>query len=455
MDSFDNFAHATFEEPSFSFSNYVSLRNQPASSVISAPKFIDLFAGIGGFHKGFSENGFECVFACEIEPHLQELYLTNYGLLPHGDIRTIDERKIPKHDVMCAGFPCQPFSLAGKKKGAECPASGRLIDDVIRIAKYHQPKFIVLENVPNVLTIANGHFWNYLKSSFEDIGYILKFKIISPVDIGIPQNRKRLFIVAAKSVDDLDKFEWPESIDLPKDALLNILDKTLPHKKLEPRKCSLLKHWQNLLDNLHLDSMPSLSIAAPEFGATYPLNFKELTLEQIKMYRGAYGNDLSTCNTWDDVLVLMPSYVRKNKAVPQWIIQSIEFSRRLYSENVSFLDCWKALLPKEFNSWQILEWRGLKRTLDIYSHLVQFRASGIRILKREIAPSLISMTPTQIPVVPSEDRYMSEFEAAKLQNLHDINAFPDGTTKSFRAFGNAVNAKVVGLISKKINSILR
>ena len=114
-------------------------------------KFIDLFAGLGGFHTGFANSGYECVFACEIEPHLRTLYKENYGIEPHGDITKVNEVEIPEHDVMCAGFPCQPFSLAGKKKGAECPASGRLIDHVIRIAKHHTPKFVVLENVPNVL----------------------------------------------------------------------------------------------------------------------------------------------------------------------------------------------------------------------------------------------------------------------------------------------------------------
>lgn len=415
-----------------------------------APRFIDLFAGVGGFHKGFSENGFECVFACEIDPELQNLYEVNYGVRPHGDIRTIDEKLIPKHDIMCAGFPCQPFSLAGKKKGAECPESGRLIDDVIRIAKYHQPKFIVLENVPNVITIANGQFWSYLKDSFESIGYTLKYKVISPVDVGIPQNRKRVFIVAAKSLSDLNSFEWPASIELQPSALASILDSSLPHKKLESRKVELLKHWQTLLNNIDLRAMPSSSIVAPEFGANYPLDFSELTLDQIKLYRGSYGYDLSSCSSWDEVLSLLPSYVRKHKKVPGWMMQSVGFSRNLYITNQSFFNEWYESLPKEYNSWQILEWRGLKNVLDIYEHLVQFRASGIRVLKRKIAPSLISMTPTQIPIVPSESRYMSEYEAAKLQNLQDLCKFPDGTTRSFKAFGNAVNAKVVSFISKNI-----
>ena len=125
-------------------------------------------------------------FACEIDPELRDLYKRNYGILPHDDIRTLNPYDVPSHDVLCAGFPCQPFSLAGKKKGAECPSSGRLIDDVIRIVKLHEPRYVMLENVPNILTIADGSFWKYIQEEFSSLGYTLEYKVISPVDVGIP-----------------------------------------------------------------------------------------------------------------------------------------------------------------------------------------------------------------------------------------------------------------------------
>ncbi len=124
-------------------------------------KFIDLFSGLGGFHVGLAKNGHECVFACEIDADLRKLYFQNHKIKPHSDIRSVDVGSIPNHDVICAGFPCQPFSLAGKKKGAKCPESGRLIDNVIAIAKHHSPKYVLLENVPNIITIEDGKFWNY------------------------------------------------------------------------------------------------------------------------------------------------------------------------------------------------------------------------------------------------------------------------------------------------------
>ena len=118
-----------------------------------------------------------------------------------------------------------------------------------------------------------------------------------------------------------------------------------------------------------------------------------------------------------------------------WLEKSVKYSRSVYSKHTSVIDDWSKLLDKENNSWQILEWRGKHFEHDIYQHIVQFRASGIRILKPEIAPSLISMTPTQIPIIPSQNRYISAYEAAKLQNLHELRNLPDGLVKSFKALG--------------------
>jgi len=417
-------------------------------------KFIDLFSGLGGFHVGLAKNGHECVFSCEIDEKLRNLYKINHGILPHDDIRTLEEKEIPVHDILCAGFPCQPFSLAGQKKGAMCPESGKLIDHVIRIAKFHQPKFILLENVPNVITIEDGIFWKYIQKSFTDINYTLDFKIISPTDIGIPQNRKRVFIVGIRSDLEKNMFQWPH---LDKAAhqvnLQQILDINYEHKKLEPKKMKLLSKWQELLDQIKLNDIGSISIVAPEFGANYPHDFSKLTLKEMKQYRGAYGQELGQCNSWEAIMALMPSYVQKNKKIPNWIERSITFTRELYIKYSKTCDKWVLGLDKTNNSWQILEWRGLRDNININNHIVQFRASGIRILKPNIAPSLIAMTPTQIPIIPSQSRYVSKHEAAKLQHLEGLKCLPNDTKDAFKALGNAVNAKIIEIISKSLCSI--
>lgn len=417
-------------------------------------KFIDLFAGLGGFHYGLSNaGGFECVFASEIDEDLREIYERNYGLAPEGDITKIHESSVPQHDILCAGFPCQPFSLAGSKKGAKCPESGKLIDDIIRIAKHRRPTFLMLENVPNVLTIENGSFWDYIKRTFEGLGYKIIHKVISPDEIGIPQNRKRLFIVGGLNHQLINQFEWPSQKKIK--TLDFILDKkTKPHHiPLEEKKCFQLKHWQRLLVDCKLKIMPSISLCAPEFGATYPLDFYKLRVKDMRQYRGSYGKSLKDCKTWSDVMQLMPSYTQKKKSVSEWITESVNFSRGFYQNHKCYLNQWHQNLQKENNSWQILEWRGYRDYLNFDRHLIQFRASGIRIIRAIRAPSLISMTPTQIPIISSQMRYLSKYEAAKLQNLHKLKSVPENEAIAFKAFGNAVNSKVVELIGRNINKI--
>ncbi len=112
-------------------------------------KFIDLFAGIGGFRYALENLGATCVFSCEWDKFCRESYKLNFNEIPHGDITQINEKDIPKHDILCAGFPCQPFSVSGKQKGFN-DTRGTLFFDIARIVKYHKPKIILLENVKNL-----------------------------------------------------------------------------------------------------------------------------------------------------------------------------------------------------------------------------------------------------------------------------------------------------------------
>ena len=130
-------------------------------------KFIDLFAGLGGFHVALSSLGHKCVFACDIDEGLRHLYKKNFKLMPEGDIREVSLKKIPKHDILCAGFPCQPFSKAGEQQGLKCPKWGDLFDYVIEILNYHNPKFLMLENVPNLARHDDGKTWKKMKKGGE------------------------------------------------------------------------------------------------------------------------------------------------------------------------------------------------------------------------------------------------------------------------------------------------
>jgi DNA (cytosine-5)-methyltransferase 1 len=170
-------------------------------------KFIDLFAGIGGIRIAFEEQGGTCVFSSEWDKFAQVTYTANHGETPSGDITQVDERDIPQFDVLLAGFPCQPFSHAGLKKGFE-DTRGTLFFDIARIVAHHQPRALVLENVKGLVGHDKGRTLSEILRILEDeLKYNVSFKVLNAKDFGIPQNRERIVIVATKGIE---KFEFPE-----------------------------------------------------------------------------------------------------------------------------------------------------------------------------------------------------------------------------------------------------
>lgn len=163
-------------------------------------KFIDLFAGIGGFHYALSSFGAECVFASEIDKKASEIYEINHNLKPEGDITIIEEKDIPKHDILCAGFPCQAFSISGKQKGFE-DTRGTLFFDIARIINYHRPKILFLENVKNFAKHDNGKTVKIVEKTLNEINYSVHYKVLNTSKFGLPQNRERIYIVAFNNND--------------------------------------------------------------------------------------------------------------------------------------------------------------------------------------------------------------------------------------------------------------
>ncbi len=173
-------------------------------------KYIDLFAGIGGFHQAMSYFNSECVFASEWDKDCQDVYEKNYGIKPFGDITTINEKDIPPHDIICAGFPCQAFSISGKQLGFS-DARGVLFFDVARIAKYHKPKLLILENVKNFEKHDGGKTLKVVKSILEDLGYSVFYKVLNASNFGVPQKRERIYIVAFRNDLNIKNFIFPSS----------------------------------------------------------------------------------------------------------------------------------------------------------------------------------------------------------------------------------------------------
>ena len=190
-------------------------------------KFIDLFAGIGGIRLGFEkvfkdESSF--VFASEIDKFAQTTYYANFNHLPSGDITCIKASEIPSFDILLAGFPCQPFSNAGLKKGFD-DTRGTLFFDIARIAKYHKPKVLFLENVKGFKNHDKGNTFKVVKNSLEDMGYKVYAKVLNAKDFGVPQNRERIYIVAF--LDEKTEFEFPVECNIKTklgDILLDEVD---------------------------------------------------------------------------------------------------------------------------------------------------------------------------------------------------------------------------------------
>ncbi|MBQ3836892.1 MAG: DNA cytosine methyltransferase, partial [Treponema sp.] len=172
-------------------------------------KFIDLFAGIGGFHIALSSLGGKAVFASEWDKEAAQVYENNFSLKPEGDITKISEKSIPDHDILCAGFPCQAFSISGKQLGFE-DSRGTLFFDVARIAKEKQPKIMFLENVKNLARHDNGKTLAVIKNTLDEIGYDVFDKVLDASKFGVPQSRKRIYIVCFRKDLKVKDFSFPK-----------------------------------------------------------------------------------------------------------------------------------------------------------------------------------------------------------------------------------------------------
>ena len=173
-------------------------------------KFIDLFAGIGGFRYALESFGCKCVFSSEWDKFCQQSYELNFGDKPFGDITKIDEKEIPNFDILCAGFPCQPFSISGKQKGFE-DTRGTLFFDIVRIVSYHKPKIIFLENVKNLKAHNGGATFEVISNTLDNLNYNIYQKVLNAKDFELPQNRERITIVCIRKDIDNGNYKFPES----------------------------------------------------------------------------------------------------------------------------------------------------------------------------------------------------------------------------------------------------
>lgn len=419
-------------------------------------RFVDLFAGLGGFHVALSNLGLECVFASELNPTLQEVYETNFGIKPHGDIRGVKACDVPDHDLLAAGFPCQPFSKAGCQLGFECTEQGTLFHNVANVLKEKKPTYFILENVPNLLKHDGGKTWTKIQRILRDLDYHIAATRLSPHKFGIPQVRDRVYIVG--STEPLENFTWPASSDAEV-KIDRILDKNPSGaKQLSQQTIECLEVWNEFLKACPADvELPSFPLWSMEWGATYPFEdstpwaLKKRGLDAFKGFKGSHGLKVGYMRTLAERWAALPSHARtEEKQFPKWKRDFIRQNREFYLQNKSWIDPWLPNILKFPSSLQKLEWNAKGGARDIWQYVIQFRASGVRIKRPTTAPSLIAMTDTQVPIIGWQRRYMTPQECAKLQSLDSLKTLPKSATKAFAALGNAVNSKVVEQVASAL-----
>jgi DNA (cytosine-5)-methyltransferase 1 len=319
-----------------------------------------------------------------------------------------------------------------------------LFDHVVAILKHHDPEYVLLENVPNLLKHDSGKTWERVVRLLKAAGYASDAQILSPHQFGVPQIRERVYIVARRG--GLKNFSWPKREEHHMLQVSSVLE-TNPAdaKPLTQQVIDCLDMWQRFIAQFPKNEfLPTFPIWAMEFGADYPyeeFSPRSMKPAELRKYRGAYGKSLAKIPD-DELLAALPPYARKDKKkFPEWKVDFIRKNRDLYKKHNNWMGSWrKELLPFP-PSLQKLEWNCKGGERDIWKYVIQFRASGVRVKKPTTAPSLIAMTATQVPIIAWQRRYMTPRECAKLQSMDSLKVLPEASTPAYKALGRVFKIK--------------
>ncbi|MDD3422195.1 MAG: DNA cytosine methyltransferase [Bacilli bacterium] len=381
-------------------------------------EFIDLFSGIGGFHQALANIGGKCVLASEIDQYAIDTYKENYGIDSAFDITKIDAHKIPKYDVLCGGFPCQTFSKAGRQLGFADQTKGTLFFEIARLIDAAHPKFIILENVRNLVGHDDGHTWKVIMDTLTDLGYVLTDTplIMSPHQLGIPQLRERVYILGVHNSLGINHL----NIDIPprNKGTFDIYNSGIieenpdPKYKISDYETNVLTCWDEFYHGIK-EKVIGFPIWSFEFMQTY---------------------DISGFVNWKQ------SICRKN--------------RELYINNKDFIDSWL----KKWNNLQDFtpthrkfEWQAGTTISSLWEGFIQFRPSGIRVKRPDFFPALVAMV--QIPIIGKYKRRLTPREAARLQSFPDTFIPNKDDYQAYKQFGNAVNVNCVEYLAKQLFDI--
>jgi len=404
--------------------------------------FIDLFAGIGGFHGALSNLGGRAVYASEIDKDAVRIYEHNWKLRPEGDITLAANDStmlVPKHDILTGGFPCQPFSKSGKQRGMD-ETRGTLFWNIAKIIEKRKPKIVLLENVRNLAGPRHTHEWEVIIQTLRDLGYRVSSEplVVSPHRIGPdfggrPQVRERIFIGATYAgKNSKEALGEPRQLDLePIMANWNVQDWNLEkHLPLEPigteglEKFALSKtetRWIDAWDDFVVTMLGELD-----------------------------GQNLPGFPIWVDNWVTSKNLVIPT-GTPLWKANFLTKNSDFYTKHKRTLDAWLKRwdgLSDFPASRKKFEWQA-QDSKTLWQCIMHFRPSGIRAKKPTYVPALVAITQTTI--LGPQRRRISVREGARLQSLPDFFDFSDQSdSASYKQLGNGVNMSAVYHVLKAL-----
>lgn len=431
-------------------------------------RFVDLFAGLGGFHAALTALGHECVFANEIDEELRETYVRNFPSMKrrvYGDIRQSKE-KVPKHDILCAGFPCQPFSKSGSQEGVLDKTRGTLFHEILEILERRRPKYVLLENVGNFERHDKGRTWKVVKASLTELGYNVRgtehvasggHGLVSPHHLGYPHTRERFFVVASIAPIPDDPFPQRdiENVTSLRDIEQRNGDLSTKDKeetRLLDHYVECIEHWNLLLTRIppRLD-LPSFPIWGDEIDARYPFLSRTPHSHNASDLRKILRLNGAAVLQKRDLMSILPSYAREQeRRFPDWKVAFIEQNREWFHQIRPYIKSkWLATLKEFPPSLRKLEWNCQGEERNLWRHVLQFRPSGLRAKRYSASPALVAMTTTQIPILGPKRRFITRIEGLRLQGFRSDHRLPKSHVDAFRALGNGVHVGVVKAIAKK------
>jgi DNA (cytosine-5)-methyltransferase 1 len=402
-------------------------------------KFIDLFAGIGGFHQAMRYLGGECVMASEINQACVDTYKLNFKNVDvRGDIRKIKPESIPPFDVLCAGFPCQPFSKAGAQKGFNDECRGNLFLVIMDILDAHpEAKFLILENVRNLADKTEN--WDIIKTELMKRNFYITEEpvILSPHNFGIPQIRERVYILGMRK--DIRNTEilangYIHSTDLELDSIrgknnckigdaMTILLPDAPDRYvISDEQSKMIFAWEEfrLATNIKTIGFP---IWINCFGVGY---------KKFAWYKRKIGYD----------------------RMPNWKQRFVDSNRKFYEANRDFINDWivRHDMLHQIKLYQKFEWNCGTDVTDIRDTIIQIRQSGIRAKRPTYYPSLVAIVNTPIIWDKEKERFrhITPREAANLQSFHGAYKFTGSENQIYQQLGNSVNVKILKKLSSKL-----